>query len=268
MMNFSRAWKISVFGLLLTVWQQTAFSWGPLGHRAICDATWRLSPPTLRQQLGTAAERMGYDTFAESCVWADDVRGQTSYQWLAPLHYVNVPASATRASEAECWSQPRHSEPTCVLQAIDFFTRRLGDSRLFQRQRDEALLLLGHFVGDVHQPLHVSYAEDRGGTRTQVIFKGERLSLHRFWDTTILYCETHEHWRQLGRRLYQQARKQRGETGQPLAWADESLALTRSIYGRQHRHIDDDYCHQYSPLVQERLVLAALRLQKLIAARL
>jgi hypothetical protein len=44
-----------------------------------------------------------------------------------------------------------------------------------------ALKFLGHWVGDLHQPLYVSFADDRGGTSLAV--SGECLGvLHAAWD--------------------------------------------------------------------------------------
>ncbi len=44
-----------------------------------------------------------------------------------------------------------------------------------------------HFVADVHQPLHVGYAHDRGGNDVAVDFFRQPTNLHRVWDTLILY---------------------------------------------------------------------------------
>ena len=38
------------------------------------------------------------------------------------------------------------------------------------RERAEALWFIGHFVGDVHQPMHVGYPEDRGGNDHKLKF--------------------------------------------------------------------------------------------------
>ena len=156
---------------------------------------------------------MGYNSFAAACVWADAVRREAvreegDYAWLASLHYVNLPKSATSAREANCHrlSSPRTSRPACILSAMPYFSRRLADPSLDRRQRDEALLLLGHFVGDLHQPLHVSWKEDRGGTRQTVTFKGQTMSLHRLWDKNILSCGFRGPWKRLGQSLVAETR--------------------------------------------------------------
>ena len=53
-------------------------------------------------------------------------------------------------------------------------------------ERTEALKFLIHFVGDIHQPLHVSHARDRGGNDIKVEFFHDRTNLHRMWDSGLI----------------------------------------------------------------------------------
>ena len=43
-----------------------------------------------------------------------------------------------------------------------------------------------HLVGDLHQPLHVGFTDDLGGTTTKVWFDGKGQMLHDLWDTGLL----------------------------------------------------------------------------------
>lgn len=49
----------------------------------------------------------------------------------------------------------------------------------------EALEFLGHWVGDIHPPLHVSFEDDRGGNR--VAAQGTSCeNLHAVWDRCLV----------------------------------------------------------------------------------
>ena len=52
----------------------------------------------------------------------------------------------------------------------------------------EALMFVLHFIGDMHQPLHIE-EEDRGGNGIRVCFDNRcgRTNLHSVWDTDIPY---------------------------------------------------------------------------------
>jgi hypothetical protein len=53
-------------------------------------------------------------------------------------------------------------------------------------QKIEALKFLVHFVGDAHQPMHVSRKEDKGGNTIQVRFDNQGTNLHSLWDSKLL----------------------------------------------------------------------------------
>ena len=52
-----------------------------------------------------------------------------------------------------------------------------------------ALRFVAHLVGDIHQPLHAGFAEDRGGNSVDVRFNGRKMNLHSLWDTALVELE-------------------------------------------------------------------------------
>lgn len=64
-------------------------------------------------------------------------------------------------------------------------TTRLTSSSSSSATKAEALKFLIHFIGDVHQPLHVENIE-RGGNGINVIFDGANTNLHSVWDSSII----------------------------------------------------------------------------------
>jgi hypothetical protein len=45
------------------------------------------------------------------------------------------------------------------------------------------------WVGDIHQPLHGGFAENRGGNSVEVRFNGSKENLHSLWDTALVELE-------------------------------------------------------------------------------
>ena len=61
----------------------------------------------------------------------------------------------------------------------------LSSKTATDEQKAASLKFLGHWVGDVHQPLHVSFADDRGGNEINTV--GDcRGNLHSAWDTCLV----------------------------------------------------------------------------------
>ena len=48
------------------------------------------------------------------------------------------------------------------------------------------LKLLVHFVGDLHQPLHLGQEIDRGANRIYVKWFGSNTNLHSVWDSKMI----------------------------------------------------------------------------------
>lgn len=292
---------VTVSGIFWLIFSIPVQAWGPLGHQTICDIAWRSSTAAVRRQLSSAARRMGYRTFADSCTWPDEIRKQAKYDYLKPLHYMNVERQNTTTAQSACiqeedrWVRQKakviyqwsHAQfPQCVVTAIPYYVSRLGDSGLSQRQRDEALLLIGHFIGDLHQPLHISYKDDWGGNRRRVVFNGKVLSLHQLWDTDILFCQYRGSWKKLGNQLYRKGLKgvegvkgvkdttilnttvYQADITTPLLWANESLQITRKLYRKLPKRLPKSYCKQYFPLAAERLQQAGFRLGQLLGTAL
>lgn len=252
--------------LLAVILGTDASAWGPDGHRVTGEIAWRsLSRPTRDALLAILPEGRG-GTLADAAAWADtDARDDRRYRWLAPLHYVNVdPGARSVTAGRECG---------CVVGAIEQARDGLRDRSRSRAERLEALRLLAHFVGDVHQPLHVSHPDGRGGTTIDVRFDGRERTLHRVWDGELLRRRLRElgsrrggRWRAFAHALADSTRpSQRAawrEAKDPRIWAEESLALARehTFAVRENARLGDAYYDASMPVVAARLAQAGVRL--------
>jgi hypothetical protein len=64
----------------------------------------------------------------------------------------------------------------------------------------EARKFIAHFVGNVHQPLHVSHARDRGWNDIKVYFFGDNANLHSVWDSGMIR-HTRNRWSDYAKHL-------------------------------------------------------------------
>ena len=135
-----------------------ALAWGDEGHRIICEIALREVGETTRarikQLLKGDAE---FTSFADACTWPDHPRKR------AAEHFVNLRRDAPGLAGDPCPTADR-----CVVSAISHDLAVLGRSDANAAQKLDALKYLSHWVGDVHQPLHVSFEDDRGGNGVAV----------------------------------------------------------------------------------------------------
>ena len=95
-------------------------------------------------------------------------------------HFLNLPRAADLVTAAQC-------NGNCVLTGIAHHTEQLAHGS-GDHERGEALFFLSHWMGDVHQPLHVSFEDDLGGNSIKPINGGFYASgnLHAVWHSGIL----------------------------------------------------------------------------------
>ena len=130
-----------------------AWAWGDEGHKVICEIAFRLVQPNTRaeiKKLISTDER--FTSFSDSCTWPDHPRQRASE------HFVNLPRDSDGLHSETC---PGAS--ACVVTAIKKDFEVLSSNNASQAQKLASLKFLGHWVGDIHQPLHVSFEDDRGG---------------------------------------------------------------------------------------------------------
>lgn len=168
----------------------------------------------------------GLDAFADSSTWADDERSIRPD--TAGWHFFDIPRGAPNGDIAQ-YCPPSSG---CVTSAIANQLTVLRNPGASVPARADALRYIIHFIGDLHQPLHATTNDDRGGNCVPVAFFGYtpeetnpvkedyRPNLHGIWDTDII-----EHFAQ-GRTAQQIADELESKfKAQILSWESEPLDL-------------------------------------------
>ena len=142
---------------------QPAFPWGAQGHQAVGEVARKLLTPAARASI-TAI--LGNDDLASASTWLDEVRN-LAHHHTGPLkddaeakafnkqhptndvwHYVNLPVGYTFYAPDSPFSSP-DDVVHAIGAAVDVLE---GKSERFTKA--QALRILVHLVGDVHQPFH------------------------------------------------------------------------------------------------------------------
>ncbi len=202
--------------------------------------------------------------------------GWTRFARWNNWHFLNLDRTDREPNAADCGGD-------CVLTGIEYHRALLADERLPNRERAEALLFLGHWVGDVHQPLHVGYGDDRGGGKIDRIESDLYASkhLHQVWDSGIIKAILgDEHFwsyaEQLKRRITPEQRRL-WTAAPPGKWVAESYEIatreaTHYCEWREgacratgnSRALGENYQTLFGPVVEQRLQQAGVRLANLI----
>ena len=124
-----------------------------------------------------------------------------------------------------------------------------------------ALKYFVHLVGDVHQPLHAGYAEDRGGNTYQLQAFVAGSNLHALWDSGLIRSLS-----QTSEALTARLNAAPIVVGSlsPSQMAEESCKIVRTPGFYPQRKVGADYLERFIPIMEQRLALAGARLAAML----
>lgn len=211
---------IAAFVLCLA---RVSAGWSEVGHKVTGLIAAEYLTPTA---AAAAHDLLDGQSLADVSTWADKIKGDRTYRWANVLHYANVDPNADGFEyERDCPGRK------CVVAAIVDYAEIVRDRSAPREKRAEALRFLIHFVGDVHQPLHMGNAHDKGGNDIAVSFFRNRTNLHRLWDSGIIRRAKHQPQPYAEKLLATITPEKitQWSTLDPVVWGNESLHLARDV---------------------------------------
>lgn len=233
-----------------------AAEWGRTGH----FITGQIAEEYLTPEAKAAVERLlGETSLAVATVWMDEVRSRPEYRYTADWHWATVPDGM---SYAEAEKNPNGD----VIRALETQIEKLKNGGLTREEEREALRILIHTVGDMHQPLHVGTGTDRGGNDVEVSWRGRGSNLHRVWDTDMI-----ESWNMTSTEMTDalnfitEETRQQWLEGGVRAWAAESVSYRENVYDLPgDAALGWEYRNKNFHIVEKRLLQAGVRMAGLL----
>jgi hypothetical protein len=250
-----------IFALFASCVASPAVGWDGDGHRIVCAIAWDEMTSPVHQKIEDLLGVVSRGDFADTCTWADEYRDHGHRETTA-WHFVNVPPGAAKVNLNRDCKEPA----SCVVAQIELYMK-LFRSNAATTDKATALKFLAHFVGDVHQPLNVGFAKDRGGNLIKGTFFGHATNLHEIWDTDIIRTNDVV-WYSMATELQTKVtdyNRKKWLASSPLDWANESLAIAlnpSTAYVGQHNGFafGQVYQDENVPVVFDRLSRAGVRL--------
>ena len=249
-----RQYTLTASLIVLTI---ALVSWGQKGHKAIATIAEKHLTTNTKNIVNTYLKG---ETMSEASTWADEIGDDPKYKKTASWHYINLPLGLTKEQFTDyVIKQDKDNVYTAILKA----EANLKDKTLSLDQKNEALKFLIHLVGDAHQPMHVSRAEDKGGNNVQVRFNGKGTNLHALWDGKLI---DHE-----GFNYAEMAKKydwanpdqvKKWQADSPMQWLWESYQVSTQIYDEVQPggNIDEDTYKKSIAIIHLRVAQAGVRL--------
>jgi hypothetical protein len=304
---------LSLAGAALIALAASSFGWTEDGHQtvgAIADTL--IKGHTAQQHV---QQLLGTETLSASSTWADQVKGfgeqtdemdqfRDNNPQHGQYHYTDIPFQESVYSEKSVGAtnvDVVHAINACVA----ILQGKPEQQKLFVNVSPKiALRLLVHYVGDIHQPLHVgagylanttwvdpntfkgAHEDDQGGNR--LIWNGRKL--HLFWDldavkiamTNAQASTPQEYAGALLKRPVPKWHTKGALKDAPFAWATQSLIASKPVHDLKvisHKEVHDrrgqhgewqvepthsDYAQTAARLVDQQILLGGYRLANVL----
>lgn len=234
-----------------------AEDWGKTGHRVVGEVAQNYLSRKAKKEI---SKLLNGHTLAFVANFGDDIKSDPKYDSFRPWHYVNFPFG-------EKYETYPKSEKGDIIQAIEKCVKVLKNSNSDQETKVFYLKMLVHFMGDLHQPLHIGLQEDKGGNDFQVRWFRDGTNLHTVWDYRMLdfyemsYTELAQNADVLSTQQVAEIQK-----GSVLDWMYEGRALCEDIY--QNTEIGEklgyEYMYKYMDTLRFQLQKGGIRLAKVL----
>tara|TARA_R100001369_G_scaffold79964_2_gene110139 strand:- start:1154 stop:1933 length:780 start_codon:yes stop_codon:yes gene_type:complete len=236
---------------------RSAEDWGRNGHRA----TGAIAEKYLTKKAKRNIKKLlDGQSLALVSTYADEIKSDSKYRKYGPWHYVNFPFDST-------YDKHEKNEAGDIIVAINKSIEVLKDENASKEDKIFSLKLLVHFIGDLHQPLHIGLAEDKGGNDFQVRWFDEGTNLHTVWDTKMIedynmsYSELAANEKELSKSELEQIQQ-----GSVTDWMYESRTLCKDIYSNTEvgEKLWYPYMYQYMDVLRMQLQKGGIRLAEVL----
>lgn len=234
-----------------------ADDWGKTGHRVVGEiAEMHLN----RKAKRAVANLLNGHSLAFVGNFGDEIKSDRKYDSFKPWHYVNFPFGTK-------YENYENSKDGDIIMGIETCIQILKDSKSSKVEKVFYLKMLVHFLGDLHQPLHIGIADDKGGNDFQVRWFGSGTNLHTVWDSKMLdsydmsYTEVAANANVLSKQEIEAMQK-----GSVLDWMYESRTLCEDVYQNSAvgEKLGYNYMYKYMDTVRFQLQKGGIRLAKVL----
>ncbi|MFD2566049.1 S1/P1 nuclease [Pseudotenacibaculum haliotis] len=231
--------------------------WGQTGHRVVGE----IASQNLSKRAKKNLEKLlGKEGLAILSTYADEIKSDRKYDKFKPWHYVNF-------KDGETYETSKKNPKGDLIQGIKKCKEVIQDPNASKEDKVFYLKLLVHLIGDLHQPLHIGRAEDRGGNAIKVQWFRRNTNLHSVWDSKMLdqfdmsYSELSSNLNTLSKKQVKAIQQ-----GSVLDWVKETRVLTMKIYdsAKADENLSYRYMYDHFDTVKSQLQKGGLRLAKVL----
>ena len=195
--------------------------WSKTGHRVIGHIAEQHLTGKSKKAI---SKLLNGASLASVSNFGDEIKADSLYKKFGPWHFVNFPADKN-------YTDVEPSPQGDLIIGIEECIRIIKDKHAPDSEKAFYLKMLVHFIGDLHQPMHVGRLEDRGGNDIHLQWFNRGSNLHKVWDDNMI--DDHGmSYTELSESLPKWSKAQIKAVGQGTIydWVEDSQEIANAIY--------------------------------------
>lgn len=254
--------KTKILSLLLILFICSSFNtsevkWGKTGHRTVGEIAENYLKSSTKRKIKKLLNRK---SLAFVSTFADEIKSDKRYNEFYTWHYINMPLDSN-------YEDSEKNPDGDLVTGIAYCKKIIKDENSTDDDKAFYLKLLIHFMGDLHQPMHIGLAEDKGGNDFKLQWFYKDTNLHSVWDSKMIesynmgYNELAENADVLGKEQVKAIQK-----GTIVDWVNETHELTRKVYAtvKEGDNLHYRYSYDHFKTVRSQLQIGGIRLAKVL----
>jgi hypothetical protein len=253
--------KYTIYFLLLSILipisTNASDDWSDTGHRVIGEIAQDYLKPRVKRKI---KKLLNNKSLAFVSTFADEIKSDKRYNKFYTWHYINMPLDSN-------YEASKKSESGDLVSGINYCIKMINDKTASNDDKAFYLKLLIHFIGDLHQPMHVGLVEDKGGNDFKVQWFYNDTNLHAVWDRKMIdsynmsYTELANNTDKLSKNEIKAIQK-----GSVIDWVNDTHQLTKQVYAnvKQDENLRYRYSYDNFETVRTQLQKGGIRLAKLL----
>jgi hypothetical protein len=224
------------------------FAWGSKGHALVAQVAFNYIDENTKKEVLKYLNGMSIEDAAN---WMDNVKSDHTYDYMRAYHYVNFDKGAT-VLETE--------GDNIIFQLNTTIKELQNKEKLSKEEINHRIKILFHLIGDLHQPLHVRYGEDKGGNTMQINYNSKGTNLHSHWDSGIIEYKNISLPDCLNANKYSVNERRALQYLDVVFWATDSRSYLPLVYKTGGNKINDEYIDGCVPIIKTQILKTGIRL--------
>lgn len=244
---------------LLPLTSLLGFGWGQKGHDTVTSIATRHLTPATAKAVDSLLDGKSIVYYAN---WLDNASHTPEYAYSRTWHYRNIDADKTYDNA------PLLKEGD-IVRAIENCTDTLRSEKTSKEQKALSLKMVIHLLGDIHQPMHMGHASDRGGNKWYVKYFKSATNIHTVWDSRLVESAhkwSYSEWTDQIDRATPAEAEEIVKGGTPAEWGRETYGICKKVYDTTpvDTNIEYDYIADWTPVIERQFLRGGLRLADLL----